>query len=59
MRESMLGELVKLDEQRRSGRVEGSRYALRRQRLMAELERVYGELDGIVGGRTGGGESAA
>jgi hypothetical protein len=58
-RESMLGELVKLDEQRRSGRVVGSRYASRRQRLMGELERVYGELDGIVVGRTGGGESAA
>ena len=58
-RESMLGELVKLDEQRRSGRVDGSRYASRRQRLMGELEQVYGELDGMVTGRTGGGESAA
>jgi hypothetical protein len=58
-RESMLGELVKLDEQRRSGRVDGSRYASRRRRLMGELERVYGELDGMVVGRTGGGESAA
>ena len=44
-RESLFGELVKLEEQRRAGRVDGSKYASRRQKLMADLERVYGELD--------------
>lgn len=58
-RESLFGELVKLEEQRRAGRVDGSKYASRRQRLLADLERVYGELDGVPGGRTGGGEAAA
>src|SRR5262249_58942507 len=58
-RESLLGELVKLEEQRRAGRVDGSKYASRRQKLMADLERGYGELDGAPSGRTGGGEAAA
>ena len=54
-RESLYGELVKLEEQRRAGRIDGSKYASRRQKLLGDLERVYGELDG----RAGGGESAA
>jgi hypothetical protein len=58
-RESLFGELVKLEEQRRVGRVDGSRYASRRQKLVADLERVYGELDGSPAGRAGGGEAAA
>lgn len=58
-RESLLGDLVKLEEQRRLGRVDGSKYTTRRQRLMADLERVYGELDGASTGPTGGGEAAA
>jgi len=63
-RESLLGELVKLEEQRRAGRVDGGRYATRRQRLVADLERVYGELDGSSNAgpalsRPGGGEAPA
>ena len=58
-RESLLGELVKLDEQRRAGRVDGSKYAARRQKLVGDLERIYGELDGVTAGRSGGGEAVA
>ena len=58
-RESLLGELVKLDEQRRTGRVDGSKYAARRQKLVGDLERIYGELDGVTAGRSGGGEAVA
>jgi hypothetical protein len=54
-RESLYGELVKLEEQRRGGRIDGSKYASRRQKLLGDLERIYGELDN----RSGGGESAA
>ncbi len=57
-RDSLLGELVKVEEQRRAGKLDGAKYAARRQRLMTDLERVYGELDGQPGG-TGGGEAAA
>src|SRR5262245_50158670 len=45
-RESLYGELVKLEEQRRVGRIDGSKYASRRQKLLGDLERVYGDLDG-------------
>jgi hypothetical protein len=44
-RDSLYGELVKLEEQRRAGRVEAERYQTRRRHLLFELERVYGELD--------------
>ncbi len=58
-RETLYGELVKLEEQRHAGRVDGSKYASRRQRLIADLERVYGELDGSPTRRQGGDEAAA
>jgi hypothetical protein len=44
-RDSLLGELVKLEEQHRGGRVDDSKYQSRKRHLMAELERIYGELD--------------
>ena len=52
-RDSLYGELVKLEQQHRSGRVDEARYAARRQQLVGELERVMGELD------VPGGEAAA
>lgn len=44
-RDSLMGELVKLEQQRRAGKVDEARYQARRQQLLSELERVYGELD--------------
>ena len=44
-RDSLYGELVKVEEQRRSGRIDDERYKARRKHLLAQLEHVYGELD--------------
>ncbi len=48
-RDRLFGELVKLETDRRSGRVTGSRYADRREELVAALEHVYGALDDDTG----------
>jgi len=44
-RDSLYRELVKVEEQRRAGRIDDERYQARRQHLMSQLEQVYGELD--------------
>jgi hypothetical protein len=44
-RAALLHELVKLEEQHRAGRIDAGRYESKRQRLLGELERIYGELD--------------
>jgi hypothetical protein len=44
-RDKQLNELVKLEADRRSGRVDDRRYATRREELVASLEHVYGALD--------------
>jgi hypothetical protein len=44
-REKLFNELVELEQQHKSGRVDEKRYAARRQTLVAQLERVLGELD--------------
>lgn len=44
-RDSLMGEMVKLEQQHRAGKLDDARYLTRRQHLIAELERVYGELD--------------
>jgi len=51
-RDTIYGELVKLEEQHRAGRIDSGRYHSKRHHLVTELERIYGELDG-------GGEAAA
>jgi hypothetical protein len=44
-REKLLNDLVRLETDRRSGRIDPSRYATRRAELVALLESVYGALD--------------
>jgi hypothetical protein len=56
-RERGLAALASLEQQRRAGAVDEARYEARRVALMAQLERVYGELD--EGGGTPGGQGVA
>jgi len=51
-REKIFAELVRLEQQRRSGGIDAAKYAERRPALIAQLERVYRDLD------TEGGHSA-
>jgi hypothetical protein len=44
-RDSLYGEMMKLEEQHRAGKVDEGKYQARRQHLLGELERVHGELD--------------
>jgi hypothetical protein len=44
-REKLFGDLVRLEQQRRSGSVDPAKYAERRPALIAQLERVYRDLD--------------
>jgi hypothetical protein len=44
-REQLLGEIVKLDDQREQGRLDEARYQARRREAVAQLERVYADLD--------------
>jgi hypothetical protein len=44
-REKIFNELVRLEQQRRTGGVDAAKYAERRPALVAQLERVYRDLD--------------
>jgi len=44
-RQKLLGDLAKVEQQHRSGRGDATRYGTRRDELVSQLERVYGELD--------------
>ena len=44
-REKIFNELVRLEQQRRTGSVDAAKYAERRSWLIAQLERVYRDLD--------------
>ena len=44
-REKLFTELVRLEQQKRAGSVDAARYAERRTALIAQLERVYRDLD--------------
>lgn len=44
-REKLFQDLVRLENEHRSGRGDGARYLARREELLASLERVYGALD--------------
>jgi hypothetical protein len=52
-REKIFGELIRLEQQRRTGAVNPARHAERRAALIAQLERVYRDLD------AGGGQDIA
>jgi hypothetical protein len=58
-RDGLLRELEDLEKRRRAGSVGGERYNTRRQRLVNELEQIYGELDDAGQGPEGGGEGIA
>jgi hypothetical protein len=44
-RDRLMADLVRTEEQRRAGAIDERRYAARHDGLVAQLERVYGELD--------------
>jgi hypothetical protein len=44
-REAALAELLQLDRQRQAGQVNNAAAAVRREEILAALERIYGELD--------------
>jgi hypothetical protein len=58
-RDQLLGELTQLEAKHRDGTVAPEKYLARRQRILAELERIYGELDDASAGPQGGGEGIA
>ena len=45
-RDKLFNELVRLEQEHRTGRVDDRRYATRREELVAALEQIYGALDG-------------
>jgi hypothetical protein len=63
-RNTLLGQLAQLEAKHRAGTVDAS-YTARRQRMVSELERIYGELDDagastpFGAGPEGGGEGVA
>jgi hypothetical protein len=50
-RETVLAELLRLDQQQKAGQLGDDEYAETRRDLVAELERIYGELDTEEGPR--------
>jgi len=58
-RDTLLSQLEQLETKRRAGTVDPPNYLTRRQRIYAELERIYGELDEVGAGPEGGGEGIA
>jgi hypothetical protein len=69
-RDALLAELATLESRRREGAVSAERYLARRQKLVTQLEQIYGELDEANAGppegtpprrsgRPGGGEGVA
>lgn len=58
-RDALLAELAQLEAKKRGGTIGHERYETRRQRLVAQLEQIYGELDEASPGPRGGGEGLA
>ena len=57
-RNTLLGDLARLEERRRAGD-ESPKQAARRLKLLADLEQIYGELDEVGTGPGGGDEGVA
>jgi hypothetical protein len=57
-RDTLLGELARLEARHQRDALDAKGVA-RRQRLLGELEQIYGELDGVHTGPRGGGEGIA
>lgn len=57
-RDALISELAAIEERRRKG-MSDARSSAKRQRLLTELEHVYGELDEPGAGPKGGGEGVA
>jgi hypothetical protein len=58
-RDDLLRELERLEKQRGTAGAGSERYVVQRQRVMAELEQIYGELEDAGSGPRGGGEGIA
>lgn len=58
-RDALLTRLEELERSHRSGSIPGDRYLSRRQRLLADLEQIYGEIDESGIHPHGGGEGVA
>ncbi len=54
-RDTLLSQLEQLESKRRAASIEPNNYLTRRQRILVELERIYGELDEVTAGPEGGG----
>jgi hypothetical protein len=58
-REKAFAELVRLEEQKRAGKIDAARHETRRAALLGQLDRIYGELDDAARPRAGGDEGLA
>jgi hypothetical protein len=58
-REALLNDGARLEAQHRSGALDQARYERRRQRIVAELEQIYAQLDDAQAGSPGGGAGVA
>ena len=58
-RETLLTRLAALENSHRTGAIGDDRYRAKRERLLSDLEEVYGELDEVAGPPRGGGEDVA
>jgi hypothetical protein len=58
-REALLDEGARLEAQHRAGVIDRARYERRRERILAELERLYAELDETQASSPGGGAGVA
>ncbi len=58
-REQLLEQLAQLEAGKRDGKLSPERYTSKRQRIVGELEQIYGELDSSGAGPQGGGEGVA